>query len=111
MKQHYMVFMGRRGASSIVWRAEENPAGVYYGDTPDEACQAASAHLGVMGAFYAIPGHFWGVIPGHEPKPFGAKLDAAEERDRQLGKLIEQVTKLTNAQLPPGDVEGEGVEE
>jgi hypothetical protein len=94
---HYMVFVGRRGVSQIVWRAEENPLGIYEGNTPEEACQAASAHSGVMGAFYAIEGTFWGVMPGREPQPFGTAVSAADRQANQIERLIETAGKMLGA--------------
>jgi len=93
----YMVFYGRRGDRSIVWRAEENPIGVYQADSPEEACQKASLHRSVMGAFFAVEGKFWGVMPGQEPSQFGT----LKNRDEQLSTLIEKVTKLI-PELPSG---------
>lgn len=85
----YMVFLGRRGAKTIVWRPEDNPIGVFETDTPQEAMQQASMISGVMGAFFAIEGEFWGVTPADAPKSFG-QLDSTDE---MLSKLIEQTTQ------------------
>ena len=52
--QPYLVFFGRLGDKSIVWRPEENPLGVFEGESGTEACQAAAAYHGVMGAFFAV---------------------------------------------------------
>jgi hypothetical protein len=105
---HYLVFFGRRGDKSIVWRAEENPAGVFEGETPAEACQAASAYLGVMGSFYAVEGTYWGVLPGNTPKPFGTS-DSMDDKLTQLIKVA-QNRLLAEGKAAP-ELEGEGVDE
>ncbi len=109
---HYLVFFGRRGASSIVWRPEENPAGVFEGNTPDEACAAASQYLGVMGSFYAIEGHFWGVMPGNVPNPYGTAMSAADRTAATLEKLIKVAEQqLLAAGAPPAEIEGKAEED
>ncbi|MDE2101950.1 MAG: hypothetical protein KGL39_32185, partial [Patescibacteria group bacterium] len=83
----YLVFFGRRGDKSIVWRPEENPLGVYSGKDGTDACQQAAAYHGVMGAFFAVEGTFWGVTPADAPKQFGQQ----PRLDEQLSRLIDRV--------------------
>ena len=92
----YLVFFGRRGTRSIVWEAHENPLGVYEGNTPEEAMQAAAAHVGVMGAFFAVSGAFWGVTPGNVPKPFGS----IEAQEVTIAKLLEKITDRLAIEAP-----------
>lgn len=94
----YMVFFGRRGANEIVWETHENPVGVYEGNSPEEAMQKAAAHKGVMGAFFAVEGTFWGFTPGNTPTSFGTK----ERTEDKIGRLVDQISTLTG--LPPGEV-------
>lgn len=83
----YLVFFGRRGVRSIVWEASENPLGVFTGDTPEEAMHKAAAVAGVMGAFFAVEGTFWGVTPDSTPTAFGT----AETTDQRINRLIEAI--------------------
>lgn len=84
----YLVFFARRGVKSLVWEPHENPLGVYEADTPEAACQAAAAYVGVMGAFFAIPGTFWGVTPGNVPQPFGT----LESQETAIAKILDKIS-------------------
>ena len=97
---NYIVFLGRRGANSIVWRAEENPLGVFSGETAQDAMQQAAAYHGVMGAFFAVQGEFWGVTPQNVPKPFGER----DTVDEKISKLIDVYeSKLELDKGTPGE--------
>jgi hypothetical protein len=101
---NYIVFFGRRGDRSIVWRAEENPVGVFAANDSEHACQQAAAWSGQMGAFFAVEGTFWGVRPDQAPKMFGQR----DSVDEAITKLIERVEgKLT---LDAGDIAQEATE-
>lgn len=94
----YLIFFGRRGAAELVWRPEENPVGVYDGATPTEAVQKASAHKGIMGAFFCVEGTFHGFDMNNTPTSYGSKVTT----DQKVGKLIDQISALTG--LEPGQV-------
>lgn len=100
-KKPYIVFMGRRGHNTIIWRPEENPLGVWEGESGEYACQQAAAQCGVMGAFFAIEGTFWGVTPANAPRQFGERAPIEERLEALLGEA-------TKRGIMPVSDEGEG---